>query len=273
MALPSLVQRGAVNHERQPTREEFAALLEQEKHQAANEALASYILSNEERSKLNHAASARPPAHPLVEVIINEPNAMRGSVVMNSLVPGSDGSGVLNLGRNPHDVLREAAQAFNSPPFVPLRADAQAVADMTLGQVSALLDLQEEVQSRFEQGRGGALGDILGLQNGGGLNLSSGTQRALGNFVANVLGGSSSGDGSGGSSPFMGNYMTPPVAPSGVAVGVDSSELAVASALVEQFRRLLPDLSEAEMQEYLRRVETEGKLAARQWVVRRTVKQ
>jgi hypothetical protein len=69
----------------------------------------------------------------------------------------------------------------------------------------------------------------------------------------------------------MGNYMTPPVGSPTVPVGagvVDASELAAATALVEEYRRLLPDLSEAEMKEYLRRVDTEGKVAAMQWVVR-----
>jgi hypothetical protein len=66
-----------------------------------------------------------------------------------------------------------------------------------------------------------------------------------------------------------GNYMTPPVgSPTVPVVELDSSQLAAAAALVTEYRRLLPDLSEAEMKEYLRRVDTEGKIAAMHWVVR-----
>ncbi|RBP46542.1 hypothetical protein DES53_102933 [Roseimicrobium gellanilyticum] len=267
-ALPSLTQGTLASQERQPTREEFAAILEQEKQKAASEALTSYILSKEGLPKLNQTTNERMQDHPLVEELINKPNAMRGGVAEDVLVPGFYGSGSQRLGGYPQEVLREAAQAFNSPAYAPLRADARAAADMTLGQVSALMNLQEDVQRRLEQGSGGSLGNILGLRNGSGLNLSSGTRRAVGDIVANALGGS--GYGSVGGTPFMGNYMTPPVGSPAVAggVGVDSSEVAAATALVEEYRRLLPDLSEAEMREYLRRVESEGKVAAMQWVVR-----
>lgn len=65
------------------------------------------------------------------------------------------------------------------------------------------------------------------------------------------------------------SYMTPPVgSPTVPVVELDSSQLAAAAALVTEYRRVLPELSEAEMKEYQRRVETEGKIPAMQWVVR-----
>lgn len=153
-ALPSLTQGAFVDEERQPTREEFAAMLEQEKQKAANEALTSYILSQEELPKLNQTSSQKPPDHPLVEELINKPNAMRGSLFENGFFPGVLGrSDASTLGGYSQDVLREALQAFNSPGNAALRANANAAADMTLNQVSALMDLQQEVQSRLEQGR------------------------------------------------------------------------------------------------------------------------
>lgn len=273
-ALPSLTQDAVVAQERQPSKEHLAVILEQEKQRAANEALTSYILSQEVLPKLSQTAGERPPDHPLVEELINKPNAMRGSVLASGFIPevlgGNDAS---SLGGYSQDVLREAFQAFNSPANASLRADAKAAADMTLNQVSALRDLQEEVRSRLEQGRGGALGNVLGLGNGSGLGLSSGARQAVGNMVANALGGSgySYGYGSGGGASIMSddNYMTPPVgSPTVPVVELDSSQLAAAAALVTEYRRLLPGLSEAEMKEYLYRVETEGKIAAMQWVVR-----
>jgi hypothetical protein len=202
-----------------------------------------------------------------VEELINKPNAMRGTLG-SAWLPGTYGNG--SQGGYPQDVLREAAQAFNSPTFAPLRADARTAADMTLGQVSALRELQDDVQARLEQGRGGSLGNILGLGNG--LNSSS-TRRVMGDIVAHALGGNGSSYGSGGGGSFAGNYyMTPPVGSPTPAVsgsnGENSPEFAQAVALVAEYRRLLPDLSEAEMREYLRRVETQGKVAAMQWVVR-----
>lgn len=135
---------------------------------------------------------------------------------------------------------------------------------MTLGHVSALMDVQEDVRDRLEWGSSGSLGGMFDL--GDGLNLSA-TRRALGNIVANALDGSSLQ--SAGASPFTGYYMTPPVGSPGIAVcAANSNETAEVSALVAEYRRLLPDLTEAEMKEYLRRVETEGKVAAMQWVVR-----
>jgi hypothetical protein len=266
MAFPSLTQGATVNPERQPTREEFVAILEQEKSKAANEALTSYILSQEELPKLNQTTSERAPDHPLVEELINKHNAMQ-SVAGNTLIPGAYGSGGLHLGGYPQHVLRDTAQVFNSPVYAPLQANARATADMSL---SALMNVQGQLQSRLESGGSGSLGNILGLGNGSGLNLSNSTRRAVGNIMANALGGPGYNDGSGGGGPFMGNYMTPSVGSPTVPVGagvVDASELAAATALVEEYRRLLPDLSEAEMKEYLRRVDTEGKVAAMQWVV------
>lgn len=278
-SFPSLTQGAFVDQERQPTREEFATILEHEKQKAANEALTSYILTQEELPKLsqNTTSSQKPPAHPLVEELINKPNAMRGSILENGFFPGVLGrNDASSLGGYSQDVLREAFQAFNSPGNAALRADAKAVADMTLNHVSALKNLQQEVQSRLEQGRGGSLSNILSFGNQSGLDLSGDTRRAVGNMVANALSGagSASGYGLGGGFPFMGdgNAMTPPVgSPTVPVVELDSSQLAAAAALVTEYRRLLPELSEAEMKEYLRRVEVDGKIAAMQWVVRTKV--
>lgn len=250
-----------------PTREAFAAILEQANQQAAHAALTSYILSNEERAKLDQPPGQRSPEHPLVEELINKPNAMR-SAAGNALAAGIHGSGALRVGGYPQHVLRDAVEVFQSPALAPLQANAKATTDMAL---SALMQVQGELQRKLEGGGGGSLENLLGWGGGRGFNFSSDGQRALGSFIANALAGSS-GDGTGpaGGTPFTGNYMTPPVGSPSVPVvaGVESSDLAAATALVEEYRRLLPDLSEAEMKEYLRRVDTEGKAAAMLWVVR-----
>ncbi|MEZ0275803.1 MAG: hypothetical protein ACAH88_12930 [Roseimicrobium sp.] len=170
-ALPSLTQGAIVNQEPQPSREELTAILEQEKRNAANELLTSYILSNEEVAKLNQTPSERPPDHPLVEALINRPNRMRDASLgdqalgMPRFTPLSAGNelGVLQaltdmarrgrLDGYPEDVLRRAGEVFNSPAFDSVRADANAASNLTAEQISRLLEASKDLQRDLERRR------------------------------------------------------------------------------------------------------------------------
>ena len=163
-ALPSLTQGAIVNQEPQPSREELTAILEQEKRNAANELLTSYILSNEEVAKLNQTPSERPPDHPLVEALINKPNRMRDAS-LGDQAPLSAGNelGVLQaltdmarrgrLDGYPEDVLRRAGEVFNSPAFDSVRADANAASNLTAEQISRLLEASKDLQRDLERRR------------------------------------------------------------------------------------------------------------------------